>query len=91
LINFVDVAGVSLGPFPEYRARFSMFSPASSATELFEFAEAQSTVSRKYEEALRIAMKYGVRVTYCGSIDDQVVSMEVRSLHAIHSHLLMLI
>ncbi len=24
-------------------------------------------------------MKYGVRVTYCGSIDDQLVSMEVRT------------
>jgi hypothetical protein len=57
-----------------------MFSPASSATELFEFAEPQSTVSKKYEESLRLAVKYGVRITYCGWIDDQVVSMEVRSL-----------
>ena len=56
-----------------------MFSPASSATELFEFAEPKSVVSKRYEDSLRIAVKYGVRITYCGSIDDQVVSMEVRS------------
>lgn len=65
-----------------------MFSPASSATELFEFAEQDSAVSTKYEESLRIAMKYGVRITYCGSIDDQVVSMEVCSPQDSQFHLL---
>lgn len=54
-----------------------MFSPASSATELFEFAEPQSAVSKRYEDALRITVKYGARITYCGSIDDQLISMEV--------------
>jgi hypothetical protein len=62
-----------------------MFSSASSATELFEFAEPGSVVSKKYEDSLRVAMKYGVRITYCGSIDDQLVSMEVRSLQVICS------
>lgn len=79
MANFL-IAGVSLGPFAEYRSRFTMFSPASSATELFEFAEPHSTVSKRYEESLRVAVKYGVRITYCGSIDDQVVSMEVSLL-----------
>lgn len=35
-------------------------------------------VSKRYEDSLRVALKYGVRVTFCGSIDDQLVSMEVR-------------
>jgi len=67
------VAGVSLGPFADYKSR--LFS--GSAGELFEFADPESVVSKRYEESLRIALKYGVRVTFVGSIDDQLVSMEV--------------
>lgn len=73
LMKFV-LAGVSLGPFSDYKSR--LFS--GSAGELFEFADPESIVSKRYEDSLRIAMSYGVRVTYCGSIDDQLVSMEVR-------------
>ena len=67
------LAGVSLGPFPDYKSK--LFS--GSAGELFEFANSASSVSKRYEDALRVAVKYGVRITYCGSIDDQLVSMEV--------------
>jgi len=45
--------------------------------ELFELGDAESAVSKEYAKSLRIALKHGVRVTYCGSIDDQLVSMEV--------------
>lgn len=69
------IAGVSLGPFADYKSK--LFS--GSAGELFEFADPESVVSKRYEDALRIALHYGVRVTYCGSIDDQLVSMEVCS------------
>jgi hypothetical protein len=68
-------AGVSLGPFPDYKSK--LFS--GSAGELFEFADPESSVSKRYEDALRVAVKYGVKITYCGSIDDQLVSMEVCS------------
>jgi len=50
---------------------------SGSAGELFEFADPESVVSKRYEDSLRVALKYGVRVTFCGSIDDQLVSMEV--------------
>jgi len=70
------LAGVSLGPFPDYKSK--LFS--GSAGELFEFADSESSVSKRYEDALRVAVKYGVRITYCGSIDDQLVSMEVCDL-----------
>lgn len=66
-------AGVSLGPFPDYKSRFF----SGSAAELFDFADLNSNVSQSYQESLRIALKYGVRVTYVGSIDDQLVSLEV--------------
>ncbi|CZR57374.1 related to Rotein of unknown function [Phialocephala subalpina] len=71
-IGVCAMAGVSLGPFPDYKSR--LFS--GSAGELFEFANPESAVSKRYEDSLRVAMKYGVRITYCGSIDDQLVSME---------------
>ncbi|KAE8450986.1 hypothetical protein EG329_005426 [Mollisiaceae sp. DMI_Dod_QoI] len=71
-IGVCAMAGVSLGPFPDYKSR--LFS--GSAGELFEFADPESTVSKRYEDSLRVAVKYGVKITYCGSIDDQLVSME---------------
>lgn len=74
-IGVCAMAGVSLGPFSDYKSR--LFS--GSAGELFEFADPESAVSKRYEESLKVAMKYGVRVTYCGSIDDQLVSLEVRT------------
>lgn len=44
--------------------------------ELYDFADPESTISKRYEDSLRVALKYGVKITYCGSIDDQLVSME---------------
>jgi hypothetical protein len=64
---------VSLGPFADYKSR--LFS--GSAAELFDFANQDSEVSRRYENSLRVALKYGVRVSFIGSIDDQLVSLEV--------------
>lgn len=74
-IGICAMAGVSLGPFSDYKSR--LFS--GSAGELFEFANHESDVSKRYEDSLRVAVKYGTRIVYCGSIDDQLVSMEVRT------------
>jgi hypothetical protein len=52
--------------------------------ELFELGDGESAVSKDYEASLQTALKHGVRVTYCGSIDDQLVSMEVYVKFAIH-------
>jgi hypothetical protein len=67
------MAGVNLGPFPDYKSR--LFS--GSAGELFEFSRSGSEVSKRYEDAIRIAVRQGVRILYVGSIDDQLVSLEV--------------
>lgn len=75
---------MSLGPFADYKSR--LFS--GSAGELFEFADPESAVSKRYEDSLRVALKYGVRVTFCGSIDDQLVSMEVCTCGEFLIHLL---
>lgn len=72
-IGVCAMAGVSLGPFPDYKSGLLM----GSAAELWEFANPDSEISKRYEHSLKAALDYGVRLTYVGSIDDQVVPMEV--------------
>ncbi|KAJ5747454.1 uncharacterized protein N7511_009150 [Penicillium nucicola] len=71
-VGICAMAGVNLGPFPDYRSRWI----SGSAGELFEFALPFSKVSKEYEAALKCALDFGVRISYIGSIDDQLVSLE---------------
>ncbi|KAJ5783007.1 hypothetical protein N7457_004781 [Penicillium paradoxum] len=71
-VGICAMAGVNLGPFPDYRSRWI----SGSAGELFEFALPFSKVSKEYESALKCALDFGVRISYIGSIDDQLVSLE---------------
>ncbi|KAL4887460.1 hypothetical protein BJY04DRAFT_2905 [Aspergillus karnatakaensis] len=71
-VGICAMAGVNLGPFPDYRSRWI----SGSAGELFEFALPYSQVSKDYESALRACIEFGVRISYIGSIDDQLVSLE---------------
>ncbi|RMJ28723.1 hypothetical protein PHISP_00368 [Aspergillus sp. HF37] len=71
-VGICAMAGVSMGPFSDYRSRWI----SGSAGELFEFALPHSQVSKDYEASLRTALDYGVRICYVGSIDDQLVSLE---------------
>jgi hypothetical protein len=70
-----DVAGVSLGPFPDYRSSMGIL--MGSAAELWEFADPQSEVSKRLEASVKVVLNYGARLTYIGSIDDQLVPLEV--------------
>ena len=72
-IGVCAMAGVNLGPFADYKSRWI----SGSAGELFEFAQPESQVSQDYRVALGTALKFGVRIVYIGSIDDQLVSLEV--------------
>lgn len=80
-VGICAMAGVNLGPFADYRSRWI----SGSAGELFEFALPYSKVSRDYESALRACIEFGVRISYVGSIDDQLVSLEVLHLIFIFS------
>lgn len=73
-IGICALAGVNLGPFIDYRSRWI----GGSAGELFDFAHRESQVSKDYEAALNAVVRFGVRIVYIGSIDDQLVSLEVR-------------
>lgn len=72
-IGVCAMAGVNLGPFTDYKSRWI----SGSAGELFDFALPDSQVSKDYKAALDVAMRFGVKVVYVGSIDDQLVSLEV--------------
>jgi hypothetical protein len=72
-IGICSMAGVNLGPFEVYRTKWL----GSAGFELFEFANASSKVSKDYLSALEEVLKHGVKVVYIGSLDDQLVSLEV--------------
>lgn len=71
-VGICAMAGVSMGPFPEFRSRWI----SGSAGELFEFSDPNSRVSTDYLAALDAVLKFGVRLSYIGSIDDQLVPLE---------------
>lgn len=71
-VGICAMAGVNMGPFPEYKSRWI----SGSAGELFEFSDSNSKVSLDYQAAIEEVLSHGVRLTFVGSIDDQLVSME---------------
>ncbi|KAF2851728.1 hypothetical protein T440DRAFT_422357 [Plenodomus tracheiphilus IPT5] len=71
-IGVCAMAGVNMGPFIEYKTKY--FGP--TAAELFEFSDPKSLVSQMYLAALDEVLRFGVRILYVGSIDDQLVSLE---------------
>lgn len=80
-IGVCAMAGVNLGPFVHYKSRWI----GGSAGELFEFAQVDSQVSKDYRAALTTILSAGVRVAYVGSIDDQLVSLDVSLFSAVKS------
>ncbi|KOS16905.1 Uncharacterized protein ESCO_004837 [Escovopsis weberi] len=71
-IGVCAMAGVSLGPFPDLKSSIL----TGSAAELWEFGNPQSNNSRRFELSLKRILDYGARITFIGSIDDQLVPME---------------
>ncbi|EEH49526.1 uncharacterized protein PADG_05605 [Paracoccidioides brasiliensis Pb18] len=83
-IGICAMAGVNLGPFPDYRSRWI----SGSAGELFDFANPNSKVSQDHIAALEAALDFGVRIVYVGSIDDQLVSLESSTFASVsHPHI----
>lgn len=71
-IGVCAMAGVSLGPFPDIKSSLLM----GSAAELWDFGNAESENSKRFEASLKHVLDYGARITFIGSIDDQLVPME---------------
>ncbi|KAK4190365.1 hypothetical protein QBC35DRAFT_490143 [Podospora australis] len=73
-VGVCAMAGVSLGPFPDYKTGMGYL--MGSAAELWAFADPQSEVSQRLEASLKAVLEYGARITFIGSIDDQLVPLE---------------
>ncbi|KAK4152073.1 hypothetical protein C8A00DRAFT_44808 [Chaetomidium leptoderma] len=73
-VGVCAMAGVSRGPFPDYRSSMGIL--MGTAAELWEFADSQSEVSKRLEASMKAVLNYGARITYIGSIDDQLVPLE---------------
>ncbi|RYP08261.1 hypothetical protein DL764_001995 [Monosporascus ibericus] len=73
-IGVCAMAGVSLGPFPEYKSGMGIL--MGSAAELWQFTDPESEVSKRYEHALQVVVNHGARITFVGSINDQLVPLE---------------
>ncbi|KAF2236211.1 hypothetical protein EV356DRAFT_482324 [Viridothelium virens] len=71
-IGMCAMAGINMGPFAELKSRFL----GGSAVELFEFGAGDSRVRKEYEAALAYCLSKGVRISFVGSLDDQLVSLE---------------
>ncbi|UNI16379.1 hypothetical protein JDV02_002815 [Purpureocillium takamizusanense] len=71
-IGVCAMAGVALGPFPDYKSSILM----GSAAELWDFGNPLSVNSQRFEAAMQRVLDYGARITFIGSIDDQLVPME---------------
>ncbi|CAM1510386.1 Fc.00g007210.m01.CDS01 [Cosmosporella sp. VM-42] len=71
-IGVCAMAGVSLGPFPEYKSGLLM----GSAAELWDFGNPESNNTKRFEAALKRVTEHGARITLIGSIDDQLVPLE---------------
>jgi hypothetical protein len=60
-VGVCAMAGVSLGPFPDYKSGMGML--MGSAAELWQFANPESEISKRYENALKTVVDYGARIT----------------------------
>ena len=80
-LGICAMAGVNMGPFMDFKSSWI----SGSAGELFEFSDPTSTVSKSYLAALETVLRFGGRVAFMGSIDDQLVSLE-SSIFAPVSH-----
>lgn len=72
-VGVCAMAGINLGPFGDYKSRWI----GGSAGELFDFGRPDSVVSKDYETAIDVVLRAGVKVVFVGSIDDQLVSLDV--------------
>ncbi|EGR48811.1 uncharacterized protein TRIREDRAFT_78061 [Trichoderma reesei QM6a] len=67
-VGVCAMAGVALGPFPDYKSSILM----GSVAELWEFGDPQSSNSQRFEACLKRVVDFGARITFVGSIDDQL-------------------
>ncbi|SCV05663.1 LANO_0H12442g1_1 [Lachancea nothofagi CBS 11611] len=79
VVSILAMAGVNNGPF--YGVDQTLFVRAystienDSLRELFQFQNFQSVLARKFIQSLRIIIASNVKITFVGSINDQLVPL----------------
>ncbi|KAK9261742.1 hypothetical protein V1519DRAFT_444927 [Lipomyces tetrasporus] len=91
-IGIMGMAGVSLGPFYGLDQKLVMRAytqfESDSLKELFAFQNPESLQARRYIQALRTVIAHGVKVTYVGSVNDQLVPLySSLCCHVNHPHI----
>ena len=83
-VGICAMAGVSLGPFADLQSRWL----AGSAGELFDLARPDSEASKSYLAALDNILQYGVKLTFVGSLNDQLVPLHSSTFSSLgHPHI----
>ncbi|GAA5909464.1 uncharacterized protein JCM6883_003953 [Sporobolomyces salmoneus] len=77
--HLLAMCGIAQGPFV-YLYQSIALAPyvwveSAAAKELFEFQDAESVVSIRFLESLRVILNSGIKVTVVGSLNDQVVPL----------------
>ncbi|KAJ3036181.1 hypothetical protein HK097_003897 [Rhizophlyctis rosea] len=81
-IGVLAMAGISHGPFPSLKSSLILkYVEADPARELFDFNDAESAISQRYQAAMRRVLAAGVRMTAIGSWYDQVVPLYSAVMH----------
>ncbi|KAJ3035705.1 hypothetical protein HDV00_003466 [Rhizophlyctis rosea] len=81
-IGFLAMAGITHGPFPSLKSSIILkYVEADPARELFDFNDAESAISRRYQAAMRKVLGAGVRMIAIGSWYDQVVPLYSGIMH----------
>lgn len=84
-IGVCAMAGTNVGPFLHLQTRLVRTTMGGTiGFELFDFADSESAVSKAYVESLKKVLRFGARVAYIGSVDDQLVSMESSTFTPVH-------
>ncbi|ODQ67505.1 hypothetical protein NADFUDRAFT_81968 [Nadsonia fulvescens var. elongata DSM 6958] len=91
-IGLLGMAGVSLGPFAGLDQKYIMRAYSSieskSLRELFEFQDLDSKQSKLYTESLKKLVTNNVKITFIGSLNDQLVPLySATCMHASHPNI----
>ncbi|KAI0462602.1 hypothetical protein LJB42_004096 [Komagataella kurtzmanii] len=78
-VALLNMAGICLGPFPELDAKLAIKAYSRLENEimmeLFDFQDPDTLQSRKLIESLEILVSHDTKLTFVGSLDDQLVPL----------------
>ncbi|KAK9366746.1 hypothetical protein V1509DRAFT_568147 [Lipomyces kononenkoae] len=91
-IGILGMAGISIGPFYGLDQKLVMRAytqfESDSLRELFAFQNLESLQARRYIQGLRAVIAHGVKISFIGSVNDQLVPLySSLCTHVNHPHI----